>query len=49
LYFKIDPLVNTQDYDFALYGPNVTCTSLGTPLRCSYAAVTGNTGLNASS
>jgi hypothetical protein len=45
LQFLIDPSVNTQDYDFALYGPNVTCTSLGNPVRCSYAANTGNTGL----
>lgn len=26
-----------EDYDFALYGPNVTCGNLGTPIRCSYA------------
>jgi hypothetical protein len=49
LQFLIDPTVNTQDYDFALYGANVTCGSLGTPLRCSYAANTGNTGLRSSS
>jgi len=45
LQFLIDPSVNTEDYDFALYGPNVTCTSLGSPIRCSYAAGSGNTGL----
>lgn len=49
LNLTIDPAVNTQDYDFALYGPNTTCTSLGSPVRCSYAAVTGNTGLRAAS
>jgi hypothetical protein len=49
LQFAIDPQVNTQDYDFALYGANVTCTSLGTPVRCSYAAGSGNTGLRAAS
>jgi len=49
LQFAIDPSVNTQDYDFALYGPGVTCTSLGTPVRCSYAAGGGNTGLRAAS
>jgi len=49
LQFLIDPSVNTQDYDFALYGPNVTCTSLGAPIRCSYAAGSGNTGLRSSS
>ena len=31
-----------QDYDFALYGPNVDCGGLGDPIRCSYAA--GNCG-----
>ena len=40
----------SQDYDFAVYGPNVTCTNLGNPIRCSYAAPGGpygnNTGLN---
>jgi len=49
LQFLIDPTVNTQDYDFALYGPNVTCGTLGTPIRCSYAAGGGNTGLRAAS
>lgn len=43
--FTIDPVTNTDDYDFALYGPGVTCGALGTPVRCSYAASTGNTGL----
>lgn len=27
-----------EDYDFAIYGPNVNCNDLGFPLRCSYAA-----------
>lgn len=26
------------DYDFALWGPNVGCGALGTPLRCSFAS-----------
>ncbi len=43
--FTIDPVTNTDDYDFALYGPGVTCGALGMPVRCSYAASTGNTGL----
>lgn len=43
--FTIDPVTNTDDYDFALYGPDVSCGGLGTPVRCSYAATTGNTGL----
>ncbi|MDP4821806.1 MAG: gliding motility-associated C-terminal domain-containing protein [Saprospiraceae bacterium] len=25
----------TRDFDFALYGPNLSCDSLGSPLRCS--------------
>lgn len=41
----IDPVTNSDDYDFALYGPGVTCGSLGTPIRCSYAATTGDTGM----
>lgn len=47
LAFTLNPNDNTEDYDFALYGPNVTCGSLGTPIRCSYAAITanGNTGM----
>lgn len=36
LQFLIDPTTVT-DYDFALYGPNVTCGALGAPLRCSWA------------
>ncbi len=44
----IDPVTNTDDYDFALYGPDVACGALGTPIRCSYAASTGNTGLKSS-
>jgi hypothetical protein len=26
-----------EDYDFAVYGPDVSCDSLGSPIRCSYA------------
>ncbi|HXH19032.1 MAG TPA: gliding motility-associated C-terminal domain-containing protein [Chitinophagales bacterium] len=46
----IDPTPNPVDYDFTLYGP-VTggCANLGAPIRCSYAANTGNTGMNAGS
>ncbi|MEM0992747.1 MAG: gliding motility-associated C-terminal domain-containing protein [Bacteroidota bacterium] len=28
---------NSPDYDFAIFGPNVACDSLGFPIRCSYA------------
>ncbi|MGB3074550.1 MAG: T9SS type A sorting domain-containing protein, partial [Chitinophagales bacterium] len=36
-----------DDYDWALYGPNVSCGSLGEPIRCSTATTqnqTNNTG-----
>jgi len=51
LEFSIRPDgVSSQDYDFAVYGPNVNCTNLGNPIRCSYAAPGGiygnSTGLN---
>lgn len=36
LTFLITP--NAQaDYDWTVFGPNVTCGNLGTPIRCSYA------------
>lgn len=41
----IAPTVSTDDYDFALYSAS-SCAGLGTPVRCSYAANVGNTGLN---
>jgi len=49
--FVIDANVNSDDYDFAVYGPNPTCTatSLLSPIRCNYAgsnAATGTTGLS---
>ncbi len=45
LIFTINPNSPT-DYDFAVYGPNVACNALGSPIRCSYAAGTGTTGLS---
>lgn len=45
----VDPINNADDYDFTIYGPNPSCSNLGTPFRCSDAAVTGNTGTNAGS
>lgn len=40
-----------EDYDFAVYGPNVSCTALGSSIRCSStnplsAGVSTLTGLN---
>lgn len=47
LAFNINPTVGTDDYDFALYGPNVGCGALGNPIRCSDAGTTGATGMQA--
>ncbi|GAB4401961.1 MAG: hypothetical protein OHK0053_25370 [Microscillaceae bacterium] len=44
LTFVIDPN-SADDYDFAVYGPNVSCGALGSPVRCSWAGGSGNTGL----
>lgn len=33
------------DYDFAIWGPNLTCTTLANPIRCSFSGLYGNTGL----
>lgn len=40
----ITPSDPTDDYDFAIYGPNASCGSLGAPLRCSDSGATGTTG-----
>jgi len=42
---RIVPVTVTDDYDFALY-QTTDCNSLGSPVRCSYAANTGNTGMD---
>jgi hypothetical protein len=48
---SITPTNATDDYDFAVWGPftsasvGVNCPPVGTPIRCSYAATTGATGL----
>lgn len=47
LTFTINPVTFSDDYDFAVYGPNLTCATLGTPIRCNYSAADGPTGLNA--
>ncbi|SEM58035.1 gliding motility-associated C-terminal domain-containing protein [Chryseobacterium taichungense] len=46
LTFVIDPNVFEDDYDWAVYGPNPTCGSLGTPIRCNFSGADGPTGLN---
>lgn len=52
LALDITPLAS-NDYDFAIFGPNTPCHALGTPIRCSYASPKGppagygfKTGLN---
>jgi len=47
--FTIVPQTATDDYDYAVYGPNLACGSLGPALRCSDSGATGNTGLAAAS
>ncbi len=39
----ITPTVATDDYDFAIYGPNVTCAALGSPIRCTDSGAAGVT------
>lgn len=45
--FTIDPVNNSDDYDFAIWGPlsGVTCPPASGPVRCSYSALTDQTGL----
>ena len=43
--FTINPITNSDDYDYTVFGPNVTCGALGAPIRCSDAGTSGNTGL----
>ena len=45
LTYTLNPNTATDDFDYALFGPNVACGALGAPVRCSYAAGSGNTGL----
>lgn len=51
--FLITPANGTDDYDFALYGPftQLSCpwNTMAQPLRCSYAAGGGTTGLQTGS
>jgi hypothetical protein len=41
----IDPDDPNDDYDFALYDGSQNCSSLGAPLRCSWAEGIGSTGM----
>jgi hypothetical protein len=44
---NITPANGTDDYDFAIWGPmsTITCPPSGNPIRCSWAAGGGTTGL----
>ncbi len=44
LNITITPQTITDDYDFAVFGPNVSCGALGAPIRCSDSGATGVTG-----
>ncbi|HRH37365.1 MAG TPA: T9SS type A sorting domain-containing protein [Flavobacteriales bacterium] len=48
LAMTISPSVNTNDYDFAIWGPytSLSCPIGNVPLRCNYSGNTGNTGLS---
>lgn len=53
LEFAIKPNNNQDDFDFAIYGPNVSCSNLGASIRCSStnpqsAGVSADTGLRSS-
>lgn len=53
LEFAIRPNNNQDDFDFAIYGPNVSCSNLGASIRCSStnpqaAGVSADTGLRSS-
>lgn len=42
LQFTIDPNVNSNDFDFAVWGPGGSCPPTTPPIRCSYAIRVGN-------
>lgn len=43
--FTLHPNNLSDDYDFAVWGPDVACGSLGAPIRCTFAAPAGSIGL----
>ncbi len=52
LTFNLVPTNQDADYDWAIFGPNTSCGSLGSPIRCNAATVIGvgaATGLNMTS
>ena len=45
LTFNLTP-TGPVDYDWAIYGPNTTCGSLGAPIRCNASGTLASTGMN---
>src|SRR5690606_31485899 len=51
LTMTIDPSNNSDDYDFAIWGPftsanaGANCPPLSAPIRCSWSSVTDQTGM----
>lgn len=43
--FRVNPNVNADDFDFAVWGTTPSCPPTTAPVRCSWAAGGGNTGL----
>lgn len=52
LIMRINPDDNNDDYDFAVWGPftaataGANCPPVTSPIRCSFSATDGNTGMN---
>jgi len=42
----ISPANGTDDYDFALWGPNPACTPTTAPIRCDFSGGGGDTGIS---
>src|SRR5690606_10516698 len=45
LTFNLTP-TGPVDYDWAIYGPNKTCSNLGSPIRCNASGELTSTGMN---
>lgn len=43
--FNIIPNSATEDWDFAVFGPDATCGILGEPIACNFRAKPGSTGV----
>jgi len=43
--FDIIPNDPSEDWDFAVFGPNATCGQLPAPIKCNVQQIAGNTGV----